>query len=300
MFPYFACFKFFTDNTSSPSSIPAISSTPIVEEYNVHIDDENEAGEENEEHPDDSLKETNDGDSSHPFKRARKSDVWKDLEDPIQVGGVWKTKCKHCKVFLSVSKTGTTSHLKRHLNNCFQKKVKLKQQNIINFLPTDSSGGAPLVPGFVSAVHDGQFDKLIFREGMAMWLTATETPFAMVEKLFFNLMIKRIVPQWTSISRGTTTTDTEKIYEKERKKLKDILKDVDRISITTDLWRAKSQKIEYMVVTGHFVDRNWKLQKRVLSFVHLPPPRKGKDIANSIFKCLTKWGIENKVSRLFL
>ncbi|WCJ31864.1 Zinc finger BED domain-containing protein RICESLEEPER 3 [Euphorbia peplus] len=129
-----------TDNTSScpPSSIPAISSTPIVEEYNVHIDDENEAEEENEEHPDDSLKETNDGDSSHPFKRARKSDVWKDLEDLIQVGGVWKTKC-------------------------------------------------------------------------------------------------------------------------------------------------------------HFVDRNWKLQKRVLSFVHLPPPRKGKDIANSIFKCLTEWGIENKV-----
>lgn len=32
----------------------------------------------------------------------------------------------------------------------------------------------------------------------------------------------------------------------------------------------------------------------MLNFVHLPP-RKGKDIANCIFKCLKEWDIENKV-----
>ncbi|XP_058753689.1 zinc finger BED domain-containing protein RICESLEEPER 2-like [Vicia villosa] len=50
-----------------------------------------------------------------------------------------------------------------------------------------------------------------------------------------------------------------------------------------------------MVLTGHFIDADWVLQKRILSFVHVPPPRRGVDIADAIFKCLKDWGIENKI-----
>ena len=50
-----------------------------------------------------------------------------------------------------------------------------------------------------------------------------------------------------------------------------------------------------MVITGHFIDSSWKLQKRVLNFVYLPPPRRGIEIADSIYKCLKEWGIENKI-----
>ncbi|KAL2900805.1 putative AC9 transposase [Bienertia sinuspersici] len=85
-------------------------------------------------------------------------------------------------------------------------------------------------------------------------------------------------------------------FMRQRKKLKDLLKGVDKINLTTDLWSSKPQKIENMVLTAHFVDKNWKLQKQVWSFVHLPPPRKGKDIANCIFKCLKEWDIKNKSS----
>ncbi|CAI9261935.1 unnamed protein product [Lactuca saligna] len=50
-----------------------------------------------------------------------------------------------------------------------------------------------------------------------------------------------------------------------------------------------------MVLTGHFVDSNWHLQKRVLSFIHLPPPHRGLEIADNLYKCLKDWCIENKV-----
>ncbi|XP_039142535.1 zinc finger BED domain-containing protein RICESLEEPER 2-like [Dioscorea cayenensis subsp. rotundata] len=50
-----------------------------------------------------------------------------------------------------------------------------------------------------------------------------------------------------------------------------------------------------MVLTAHFIDHNWRLQKRVINFVRLPPPRRGVEIADGIFKCLKEWGIENKV-----
>ena len=100
------------------------------------------------------------------------------------------------------------------------------------------------------------------------------------------------------MSRHTIRTNSFKVYDFEKKKLKALLKMVDRISLTTDLWRSGPQMIEYMVLTTHFVDLDWKLQKRVLNFVHLPPPRKGANIADCILTCLREWEIENKVSVL--
>ncbi|KAL0463245.1 UNVERIFIED_CONTAM: hypothetical protein Slati_0212100 [Sesamum latifolium] len=35
--------------------------------------------------------------------------------------------------------------------------------------------------------------------------------------------------------------------------------------------------------------------KRVLNFVHIPPPRRGLEIANAIWHCLEDWGIESKI-----
>ena len=74
------------------------------------------------------------------------------------------------------------------------------------------------------------------------------------------------------------------------------MKTINKISLT-DMWKSSHQAVEYMVVTGHFidVDPEWKLQKRVLSFVKVPTPRQGIDVADAIFKCLKAWGIEVKM-----
>ncbi|KAL2904123.1 Zinc finger BED domain-containing protein RICESLEEPER 2, partial [Bienertia sinuspersici] len=280
-------------------STPNCSSTPTVEKFFVNVEDEHPYEEDQDETPNESEnpEEVDEGHPNHPHKRPRTSIVWSELEAPALVGGKWKTKCKYCKKLLSVAKSGTTSHLKRHLETCVRKKITMKQQNMINFLPSNSNAGNPN-SGFVSALHNGSLDMLSMREGIANWIVMHEKPFSVVEEEGFNMMLKRGIPQWTSVSRRTIKADSFKVYEAEKKKLKAILKDVDRISLTTDLWRSKPQRIEYMVLTGHFVDKEWKLQKRVLSFMHIPPPRKGKDIANCMFKCLKDWEIENKVTVL--
>ncbi|KAL2921347.1 Zinc finger BED domain-containing protein DAYSLEEPER [Bienertia sinuspersici] len=170
-----------------------------------------------------------------------------------------KTKCKHCGKVLSILPSGVTSHIKRHTDNCFKKQMIQKQQNLHNFIPLNHKAGNPNSK-FVSALHDGKFDMLIMREGVANWITMHEHLFTIVEEEGFNMMLKRGIPQWTSVSRHTIRLDAFKVYDV-GKKLKNFLKGVDKISLTTDLWRSKPQKIEYMVLAAHFVDKNWKLQK---------------------------------------
>ncbi|KAL0423770.1 UNVERIFIED_CONTAM: Zinc finger BED domain-containing protein RICESLEEPER 2 [Sesamum radiatum] len=53
--------------------------------------------------------------------------------------------------------------------------------------------------------------------------------------------------------------------------------------------------MEYMVITGHWIDQNWQLQKRVLNFVHIPPPRRGLEIADAIWRCLDDWDMQSKI-----
>ncbi|XP_071924939.1 zinc finger BED domain-containing protein RICESLEEPER 2-like [Coffea arabica] len=133
------------------------------------------------------------------------------------------------------------------------------------------------------------------REAAAHWVLMHEHPFTILEEEGFNLMMKRAVLEWKKISRATAKNDCMQVYELEKNKLRNKLKNVERVSITTNLWKSKNQKIEYMVITGHWIDSDWKLQKRVLSFVHIPPPHRGVAIASSIFKSAKEWGIEHKI-----
>lgn len=99
-----------------------------------------------------------------------------------------------------------------------------------------------------------------------------EKPFNVLEEDGFNFFMNVAQPEYNKISRTQVKLDCVTVFEEERKKLKILLRSVSKISLTTDIWTSSSQKLSYMCLTGHFVDRDWKLQKRVLSFVEIPPP----------------------------
>ncbi|XWS75697.1 hypothetical protein CRYUN_Cryun01aG0113900 [Craigia yunnanensis] len=133
------------------------------------------------------------------------------------------------------------------------------------------------------------------KKAAAHWILMHELPFSIMEEEGFNMMLKCGMLEWETTSRNTIKKDCMQVYEAETKKLKVLLKIVNKISLTTDLWKSSNQTIEYMVLITHFIDCNWRLQKRVISLVHIPPPRRGVEIADCIFKCLKEWEIENKV-----
>lgn len=102
-------------------------------------------------------------------------------------------------------------------------------------------------------------------------------------------------PEFQKVSRKIASVDCLTVYEAEKGHLKTLLEGVNKISLTTHMWKSSHQVVEYMIIAGHFIDAVWKLQKRVLSFVKVRPPRRGIDVAIAIFKCLKAWGIENKI-----
>ncbi|KAF6175459.1 hypothetical protein GIB67_021949 [Kingdonia uniflora] len=94
------------------------------------------------------------------------------------------------------------------------------------------------------------------------------------------------------ISRTTVTKDIIGIFNEEKKKLKGHMKELSgRVCITTDMWTL-IQNLGYMVLTAHFVDKDWKLQKKIINFRVLPHPHKGEAIAKAVENCLLEWGIE--------
>ncbi|RYE17496.1 MAG: DUF4413 domain-containing protein, partial [Sphingobacteriaceae bacterium] len=67
-----------------------------------------------------------------------------------------------------------------------------------------------------------------------------------------------------------------------------------RVSLTTDTWRS-IQNLNYMCVTAHFIDDNWKLHKRIINFF-LVPNHKGDTIGRELETCIREWGITKVVS----
>ena len=99
-------------------------------------------------------------------------------------------------------------------------------------------------------------------------------------------------PEFQKVSRKIASVDCLTVYEAEKGHLKTLLEGVNKISLTTHMWKSSHQVVEYMIIAGHFIDAVWKLQKRVLSFVKVRPPRRGIDVAIAIFICLKAWGLK--------
>ncbi|KAH7834900.1 hypothetical protein Vadar_020755 [Vaccinium darrowii] len=233
---------------------------------------------------------------NNPFEkkgRKRTSEVWKDFEEISLPDGTKKYQCKSCKTKFTIHASGVTSHLRRHMNSCLLHRVTIgqeKRQKTLSFETIGSDSGMSL--GTFS------YDQAKVREAASHMILYHEYPFNKMEHVLFNKFMRTATPYWQKISRATAKNDCVSTYQIQKKKLKTSLRGVHRIGLTTDLWKSTTQKIQYMVVTGHFMDDNWKLQKRVLNFCNVPPPHTGVIVADALYKSIVDWGIEDKVSSI--
>ena len=89
-----------------------------------------------------------------------------------------------------------------------------------------------------------------------------------------------------SISKGTAKCDVMKKYEIEKEKLKQQLGQIlGRVCLTSDYWTACTN-IEYISLTAYYVDKDWKLKSKILSFSHMQPPHTSHDLALKVLEFL--------------
>ena len=61
-----------------------------------------------------------------------------------------------------------------------------------------------------------------------------------------------------------------------------------RISFTTDIWTSPNQ-IEYMAITYHYIDEDFKLKAGLLDFFPFPGSHTGEDIGRMFVEVLVKF-----------
>ena len=88
------------------------------------------------------------------------------------------------------------------------------------------------------------------------------------------------------------TRDCFDLFYEEKHIMMVVVKETQqRVSLTTDTWTS-IQSINYMVITAHWIDKNWTLHKRIINFCPITSHR-GEDLEKSISKCLHEWGLHH-------
>ena len=195
--------------------------------------------------------------------------VWDYFKTVTEPNGGKKNICTLCKKPMSYQQCGTTSHMKRHLEKYCAFRAKINPQQFTDKVQTQlhttvKEDGECSVATFVFS-----FDRVKTLAGHMC--LAHEYSFNMVEHKVFNEFLKAYSPYYKKISRYQVRKECFLYYEQEKERIKGLLGKINRVSLTTDCWSCGPQRIGYMVITCHFIDRNWNLQKRVLSFVNVPP-----------------------------
>ena len=113
--------------------------------------------------------------------------------------------------------------------------------------------------------------------------------------VFIDYLKSVFAPDYKRISRQTITKGIEDLSVNRKNILMALFISVARKnSLTYDKWEALNL-IHYLCVTAHFIDDNWILQKRILSFSKFSEKHSTTNVANSIFLTCRNYGIENKI-----
>ncbi|KAG6625089.1 hypothetical protein CIPAW_16G071900 [Carya illinoinensis] len=208
-----------------------------------------------------------------------------------------RAKCNYCTAsYACDTKTNGTKSMKYHIEKQCKKCCKKcpfnrtdKSQTTLAWKAVGGSGSGELV--------SIAFSVDACRQSLAEMIILDELPFRFVEGEGFKKFMLTVCPKWVTIpSRVTVAKDCFSVYTREKNKLRSALQG-QRISLTTDTWTSV-QNLNYMCLTEHFIDDDWNLHKRILSFC-LVENHKG-DTLVSYLKKKTKYRKDTILEHEFL
>ena len=217
----------------------------------------------------------------------RRSKVWEHFEpELVEVDGALKAVCRYCGMKMASGKSGTNS-LRNHIKDSCRKISADDRQRFIATIQKQPAG--PFT-----------FNPQISRELMITWCIRAEVAFNKFEDPSFSPWMASLQPTFDCIGRQTIRNDCVRMYGRVKQTLASELQGLDsRICFTSDLWTS-NQKLGYMCLTAHYVDANFALHKKIISFKALKYPHSGLAIEEAITRCMTEYGIKEKMFTITL
>lgn len=212
---------------------------------------------------------------------ASRSNMWTHFTKIKENGVVVRGKCNYCSNEIAAHPVHNgTSAMRRHFNSCKSNPHRVSD---------DSKQSALVNEG--NSLGTWKFDPEILRAAFSEMIIEDEQPFVFGEKPGFKKFMALACPRFNLPSRRTCTRDTVQLYFQQKAKLKHFFKEhCDRVCLTTDGWTSQTQD-SYMTVTAHFIDNDWCLHKKIISFFKVKGKR-GDDIGKHLQKVLLEWGLD--------
>lgn len=248
--------------------------------------------------------------------------VWNHFER-VRKADICYAVCVHCNKKLSGSSNSGTTHLRNHLMRCLkrsnfdvsqllvakrrkkdstisltnmnydesQRKDEYIKQGVIKF---DQEQRKDEIVNLVSS----KFDQERSRSDLARMIILHGYPLNMVDHVGFKVFVKNLQPLFEVVPNNDVEFSCMDIYRKERQKVYEMInKFQGRINLSVEMW-SSPENAEFLCLTAHYIDEDWKLQKKIINFVTLDPSHTEDLLSEVIIKCLTNWEIDSKLFAL--
>ncbi|GMN59922.1 hypothetical protein TIFTF001_029013 [Ficus carica] len=243
------------------------------------------------------------GTETQPNKRRKKkSIVWEHFTIETVSPGCRRACCKQCKqsfAYSTGSKVAGTSHLKRHIakGTCPALLRNQDKNQLSPYTPKtgNSTSDPPKRRYRTNSTPQVLFDADRIRHEIARMIIMHDYPLHMVDHHGFLTFVQHLQPYFQMVSFNTVQGDCVATYLTEKQHLIKFIEGIPgRVCLALDMWTS-SQSVGYVFITGHFIDSDWKLQRRLLNVVMEPYPDSDAAFSHAVAVCLHDWSLENKL-----
>jgi hypothetical protein len=175
--------------------------------------------------------------------------------------------CNYCGLeYKCHGKNNDTSNILYHVKACQQNKNLLANRDTSRSKFTFECVQIQSDGGSCKNLMIAKYSAKIIRETLCEMIIVDEMSFSTVDRMWFKKLLKVLEPRFKLHSRYTLMKDCAKLYIRTKDTMKTkFLKTGQMVYLTIDTWTS-IQNMNYMCITGHFIDPSWRYQKIILAF----------------------------------
>ncbi|KAJ8916450.1 hypothetical protein NQ315_014667 [Exocentrus adspersus] len=120
-------------------------------------------------------------------------------------------------------------------------------------------------------------------------------PFSIVEDEGFRRFINALAPDYKILGRKYLSTSLlDLMYNSCYESTREEIRAVTKVCLTTDHWTSAANQ-NFMGITVHFIDENFKMRSKLLKCVKFEGPHTATEIAAELKRTATEWEIIDKI-----